>query len=142
MFRRGKTGIPKQPSVPSMPNPNGEMDVQDFTKADLRNRMVLERRDGVRYLVIDDILMRNRCHSMLSDYDDNLIEIKTQNPRLDIVRVYEEILNYDFLDYTNHLLWERKAYKEITMTEIERKFGCKVKIVNDRQQNESSRKQY
>lgn len=110
--------------------------VQEFTKADLRNRMVLERRDGRRYLVIDDILMRNIYYSTLSDYDDNLIEIKTKNPQLDIVRVYEEILNYDFLDYTNNLLWERKAYKEVTMTEIERKFGCKVKIVNERQQNE------
>ena len=108
----------------------GEIDVRKFTKADLRNRMVLERRDGRRYLVIDDILMRNRCHSMLSDYDDNLIEIKTKNPRLDIVRVYDEILNYEYLDYTTHLLWERDACKEVTMAEIEQKFGCKVKIVN------------
>ncbi len=134
MFRRGKIGIPQQPSVPPMPNPKGEMDVQDFTKADLRNRMVLERRDGIRYLVIDDVLMRNRCHSMLSDYDDNLIEIKTQNPRLDIVRVYDEILNYEYLDYTTHLLWERDACKEVTMAEIEQKFGCKVKIVNKQYQ--------
>ena len=80
--------------------------------------------------MIDDILMRNRCHSMLSDYDDNLIEIKTKNPRLDIVRVYDEILNYEYLDYTTHLLWERDACKEVTMAEIEQKFGCKVKIVN------------
>lgn len=105
--------------------------VQEFTKADLRNRMVLECRNGTRYLVIDDILMRNRCHSMLSDYDDNLIEIKTKNPRLDIVRVYEEILNYDFLDYTNNLLWERDSVKEVTMAEVEAKFGCRVKIIND-----------
>ena len=108
--------------------------VQEFTKADLRNRMVLERRDGVRYLVIDNILMRNRCHSTLSDYDDNLIEIKTQNPRLDIVRVYDEILNYEYLDYTTHLLWEREVCKEVTMAEIEQKFGCKVKIVNKQYQ--------
>lgn len=79
--------------------------------------MVLERRDGRRYLVIDDILMRNSYYSTLSDYDDNLIEIKTKNPQLDIVRVYKEILNYDVLDYTNDLLWERKAYKEVTITD-------------------------
>lgn len=112
----------------------GEINVQEFTKADLRNRMVLERRDGIRYLVIDDILMRNRCYSMLSDYDDNLIEIKTKNPQLDIVRVYDEILNYEYLDYTTHLLWERDACKEVTMAEIEQKFGCKVKIVNKQYQ--------
>ena len=39
MFRRGKIGIPQQPSVPPMPNPKGEMDVQDFTKADLRKAL-------------------------------------------------------------------------------------------------------
>ena len=102
----------------------------EFTKSDLKNRMVLERRDDIRYLVIDDILMRDKYHSILSNYDDNLIEIKTQNPNLDIVRVYNKILNYDYLDYTKELLWERKEYKEVTIAEIEQQFGCKVRIIN------------
>ena len=38
-------------------------------------------------------------------------------------------LNYE--RNARKLLWERKEIKEVTMAEVEEKFGCKVKIVNN-----------
>ena len=46
----------------------------------------------------------------------------------DIMRIYEE--SRDSIPFSKgKLLWQREEYKEVTMKEIEEKFGCKVKIV-------------
>lgn len=46
----------------------------------------------------------------------------------DIMRIYEE--SRDSIPFSKgKLLWQREEYKEVTMKEIEEKYGCKVKIV-------------
>ena len=50
-------------------------------------------------------------------------------PSLDIVNVYAS--SVCSADTPTRLLWKRKEYKEVTMQEIEEKFGCKVKIVEE-----------
>ena len=50
-------------------------------------------------------------------------------PHLDIMSVYASSV-YS-ADTPTKLLWERKEYKEVTIKEIEEKFGCKVKIVEE-----------
>ena len=68
------------------------------------------------------------------NYNDDLTMSSGAN--WDIIKVYKEVNNlccfcndgaYGALD----LLWERKPIKEVTMSEVEEKFGCRVKIIND-----------
>ena len=114
--------------------------LENFTKSDLRNRMVVETRSGRRYMVIDDRLLSDTNYLWLNShydehnlfyhgYNDDLTMSSSAN--LDIIKVYKEVNNlcvYGILD----LLWERKPIKEVTMSEVEEKFGCRVKIINDK----------
>ena len=45
---------------------------KNFTKADLKNLMVVELRNGWKAVVIDDILMFVDGYVSLNDYRDNL----------------------------------------------------------------------
>ena len=105
-------------------NLRGDIVVDKFTKSDLRDRMVVETRSG-HY---DE---HNLFHH---GYNDDLTMSSGAN--WDIIKVYKEVNNlccfcndgaYGALD----LLWERKPIKEVTMSEVEEKFGCRVKIIND-----------
>lgn len=105
-------------------------------KSDLKNRMVVECRNGRRYMVIDDMLLSTTGYNYLSTYTSDLLMKTTPLTEhlagYDIVKVYRKrlnVLSFMYLD-TNDVLWERSEVKEVTMSEIEKKFGCKVKIVN------------
>lgn len=68
----------------------------------------------------------------LTEYHDDLTH-KDGND-LNIIKVYQpdNLEDYTTMKAYNedYLIWERKEEtKEITMTEIEEKFGCKVKII-------------
>lgn len=102
--------------------------MKDFTKADLKNRMVVECRNGGRYMVVDDRLLSNDGFNFLYSYDEDLIIKNREVKEYDIMKVYAKITILD-LESANDILWERLEVKEITMSEIEEKFGCKVKIV-------------
>lgn len=57
----------------------------------------------------------------------------------DIMRIYEE--SKDSIPFSKgKLLWQREEYKEVTMKEIEEKFGCKVKIVGGKDEKIQNRK--
>ena len=54
----------------------------------------------------------------------------------EIVKVEIPYHPYAFMDlnyerYMRKLLWKREEIKEVTMAEVEEKFGCKVKIISD-----------
>ena len=100
--------------------------MKDFTKADLKNRMIVETRRSDRFIVIDNILVGKTAWSDLADYKDDLTYPKYDS--FDIVKVYDQV-NYINKYKTINTLWERPEIKEVTMSEIEEKFGCKVKIV-------------
>lgn len=117
--------------------------VDKFTKSDLKNRMVVETRSGRRYIFIDDRFLSKTGFLWLDTlYDNNHVHHQGFNDDLtmssganwDIVKVYKEVscLNFDenspFCSLS--LLWKRDSIKEVTMAEVEAKFGCKVKIVN------------
>ena len=73
----------------------------------------------------------------LVNYHENLYYAGTLGSDADIMKV--EIINHpcDFqtifvkkeTQKNLTLLWEREEVKEVTMAEIEKKFGCKIKIV-------------
>ena len=118
--------------------------VDKFTKSDLKNRMVVETRAGEKYILVDDRFLSKTGFLWLNThtdknrgtihqgYNDDLTMDSGAN--WDIVKVYEEVnslnINDDHPLYSLSLLWERNSIKEVTMAEVEAKFGCKVKIVN------------
>lgn len=106
--------------------------MKEFTKADLKNRMVVEYRNGLLRLVVGDTLIGKGGYIPLGAYNENLI-IEAGSAGFDIVKIYDIISNLDYLENieTLDLLWERAEVKEVTMAEVEEKFGCKVKIVNN-----------
>lgn len=112
--------------------------MKEFTKSDLKNRMVVEYRNGYRRMVVDDVLVGNTRYGDLKEYNDDLSYNGgyngTLDSELDIVKVYSEINVFGNKDDIRKLgtpIWERSEVKEVTMSEVEEKFGCKVKIVKE-----------
>ena len=101
-----------------------------FTKSDLKNRMVVEYRNGRRRMVVDNRLMGTDGVGFLDNLNEDLT-MKGVDDDFDIVRVYNQIRTLDEITRVNSCdkVWERSEIKEVTMAEIEEKFGCKVRIV-------------
>lgn len=95
---------------------------KEFTKADLKDGMVVEYRDGDRRLVIDKYLIGKKAHYELSAYNENL---EDGYPGLTIMKVFkirqrailERILDDDNLE----LIWERTEPKKMTVEEMRQK---------------------
>ena len=114
--------------------------IKKITKSDLKNRMVVELRNHLFYMVIDKWLIGMSDSIDLRFYSKDLLH---RSDRYDIVKVYEPVNRFDgfirqpidsHITATNSimmLLWERQETKEVTMAEVEEKFGCRVKIIND-----------
>lgn len=62
---------------------------KEFTKADLKDGMVIETRERGRYLVLGNIATRNNGYNKLSRYGDDLTEHSFHNKAYDIVRVFK-----------------------------------------------------
>jgi len=109
--------------------------MKEFTKADLRNRMVVQYRNGERRMVVGDVLLGDNCWCCLAQYNDDLIRIGCRRD-YDIMKVFPKIWGYNRMRTISvgngaKILWERSEVKEVTMDEVEEKFGCKVKIVKE-----------
>ena len=111
-----------------------------MTLNDLKTGMIVKIRSGEYYIIMrdfidyGDVLAGLSCNNIISD---TWISLSAYNkdmthptlPNIDIMSVYA---SYTYsADTPKKLLWERKEYKEVTMKEIEEKFGCKVKIVEE-----------
>ena len=83
-----------------------------MTKKDLKERMVVETREGNRYLVCGNSIIRNRGYCNLTDYNDNLLT--NCFPSLDIIKVYDAVTTLeDITDPNLPLIWERKHIPEV-----------------------------
>ena len=114
--------------------------------SDLKTGMIVTLRNGSEYVVFrnsanlygfdsSDILVNaEKCSwHKLSKYTDYLH--CCSETEWDIVKVeipYHPFcnMNIDYERDKRKLLWE-ESVKEVTMAEIEEKFGCKVKIVKE-----------
>lgn len=113
---------------------------KEFTKSDLKNRMVVETRCHLFYMVIDNWLVGVSDSLDLRCYSDKLFHYYD---KYDIIKVYDAVNRFDgFIPIhiipnvvgtksIMTLLWERSEVKEVTMSEVEEKFGCKIKIINN-----------
>ena len=111
-----------------------------MTLDDLKTGMIVKTREGKYNIVMrdfideGDILAGLSCNNKisytwtsLSNYSQDMTNSKF--PHIDIMSVYS---SYPYsADTPIRLLWKREEYKEVTMSEIEEKFGCKIKIVEE-----------
>lgn len=115
-----------------------------FTKADLKDGMVVETKGEVagrnRYLVLGDRLIQRMGCFELYNFTDDLVRCagSIDDRYYDIVKVYKssaKTLERIFADDCLELIWERETEepcKEMTVEEIEKILGHKVKVVGDK----------
>lgn len=109
-----------------------------FTKADLKDGMVVEYANGKRRLFCNGIFMGKWQYSELREFDDNLhCVVPGREKECTINKVYTSIgrcFNSVCENGNLTLIWERpeEEYKEMTVEEIEKALGCKIKVVGDK----------
>lgn len=111
-------------------------------KSDLKTGMVVETRNGNKYLVLLDnpdapnmnLINFKGGFLQLAFYDEDMI-IQSAGRAYDIMSVYtlqDSIYNlFKERRLRYKLLWERDEPKEMTIAEIEEVLGYKIKIVGD-----------
>ena len=96
---------------------------KEFTKADLKDGMVIEYANGKRRLVLNDFIVGKDGYYYLSYYSENLKD-KNSSDR-DIVRVFKinivTTLDYIFRTENLELIWERTESKKMTTEEMRQK---------------------
>ena len=109
-------------------------------KSDLKTGMVVESRNGDKYLVMlnpdcegKDLICFSGSYMSLKDYTDTL---EYPNSDYGIVKVFTIGKSISYILSAKALLefkliWEREERKEMTLKEIEKELGYKIKIVGD-----------
>lgn len=98
---------------------------EEFTKADLKDGMIVEYRDGRRMLVVNNFLIGKgkEGYYNLNYYSENM-KNKDSSDR-DIMRAFKidtnTVLDYIFSTESLELIWERKEVKKMTVKEMQRK---------------------
>lgn len=98
---------------------------KEFTKADLRDGMVVEQRNGEMYLVLAEEVVRKCGYNEMNCYADDL-KCKGYTEG-DIVKVYritpESLRRIEdvFIKSNLELIWERKEPKKMTVEEMRQK---------------------
>ena len=101
--------------------------IKNMTKKDLKERMVVETREGNRYLVCGTSIIRDKGYYNFSDYHENLTSDFKQ---LDIVKVYDTVSTLNDITNPNlELLWERKHTPEVGDIYVDDADGEKFIIV-------------
>lgn len=111
-------------------------------KQDLKDGMILEMRDGKRYLLVNGILRDPDDFIRLSSYNNDLTYLTHRRHTFDIIKVYGDTTAYSlrsiFEDEYLSLLWERKEIK-LNDREIEilkaLKTLCYTYIARDKNSN-------
>ena len=98
---------------------------KEFTKADLRDGMVVEQRNGEMYLVLAGMVVRRGGRNHIGGYDDDLKwEGYTGGDIVKFYRITPESLGCIkdvFIKGNLELIWERKEPKKMTVEEMRQK---------------------
>ena len=98
---------------------------KEFTKADLRDGMVVEQRDGDMYLVLAGMVVGKGEHNSIVGYTDGLKWAGYKGG--DVVKVYRitpgslGCIEDVFIKNNLELIWERKEPKKMTVKEMKQK---------------------
>lgn len=109
----------------------------NFSKSDLRSGMVVETRGEGNWLVVNNTLINGDGWLNLDKYDEDLIKIGNSwgsiDRQFDIMKVFkiQEGWNCttDGIKNPEDLIWKREEIKEMTIEEIQKELGYKIKIV-------------
>lgn len=107
---------------------------------DLKTGMVIEIRNGERYLILrkdDGVLYAVRNEDWFDihekgDYNSDLTD--SEFKEYDIMKIYEPCVNSlraMLNNYVSDPIWERKNQKKMTVSEICKELGYEVEIVRD-----------
>lgn len=106
---------------------------------DLKTGMIVTLRNGTSHIVMRDFIDEGDLFVSMDEnkvigwlyFNDYTTDMKYKDvDAFDVMRVYRTC--FYGISSKEALLWGRKDdYKEVTMQEIEEKFGCKVKIVGE-----------
>ncbi len=105
-------------------------------KSDLKTGMIVTTREGKERIVFlrtshGDVFVNSTepVWSSLNNYDDDLISSCSQG--LDIMKIETtNVFDFGSFNATREVLWKRpEPIKEMTMEDLEKHFGCKVKII-------------
>ena len=110
---------------------------KEFTKADLRDGMVVEQRNGEMYLVLAGMVVRRGGRNHIGGYDDDLKwEGYTGRDIVKVYRITPESLGCIedvFIKSDLELIWERKEPKKMTVEEMRKKLeeltGEEIEVV-------------
>lgn len=114
--------------------------ITEFTLDDLETRMVIETRNGDRYLVLRD---QKEIHVMCSDgnyytklvggnYENHNAEMRfLEDTDLDVMTVYPKVDTFNEVETVNEPIWERKEPKKMTVAEIQKELGYEVEVIAD-----------
>lgn len=115
---------------------------KEFTKADLRDGMVVEEQRGVIGFVLRDKILYEDSYDCLVSWKEDLIN--NSNDDFDIIKVYkikmENVFELsDVLSIKNlELIWERKETKRMTSEEMRKKLeeltGEKIEVEPSREE--------
>ena len=98
---------------------------KEFTKADLKDGMVVEQRDGGMHLVLAGTAVGKGEHNSIAGYTDGLKWAGYKGG--DIVKVYRitpgslRCIEDVFIKNNLELIWERKEPKKMTVEEMREK---------------------
>ena len=106
---------------------------------DLKTGMIVTLRDGNSCIVMRDFINEGDLFVSMDEnkvigwlyFNDYTTDMRYSGiAALDVMRVYNA--RFYGISSKDALLWQREEdYKEVTMKEIEKNFGCKVKIVGN-----------
>lgn len=112
-----------------------ELEFAPFTKADLKDGMVVEYRNGQRRIVLGDYFMDFATDTTIAFYTDELINKLVDDLTIDKVYTSSACTLNDYRkDKYLTLIWERpkeEPVKKMTVAEIEKELGYKVEIVSE-----------
>lgn len=98
---------------------------KEFTKADLRDGMVVEQRNGEMYLVLAEEVVRKCGYNEMYCYTDDLkCKGYTEGDIVKVYRITPESLGRIedvFIKSNLELIWERKEPKKMTVEEMRQK---------------------
>ena len=111
---------------------------KEFTKADLKDGMIVEYRDGTRRIVIGNVFIGKDGFNYIDNYKCSLESYRIKE--YDICKVYYFLLPYGFnslfKDNNLKLIWERTEVKNMTTEEMRQKLeeltGKKIEVESNR----------
>lgn len=104
---------------------------------------IAELNNGDRYIIVpaanETICLVNQMGWIsIYDYDEKLKSVYNNKFDIDAIILCNFPFNLDclFNDNKVEIIWERDDVLEVTMKEIEAKFGCRVKIVKEQNEDQ------